>query len=160
MSFIPSAEQKKKDKDAAPSQTSQQAIPVTQDPGYCAELDGRTMDFTSLMDKQFVVGVHTGDRNKPKMLCSTMRGPYDFYEMIETVGYMYAKEQHHAKAFLIHKDPTKPVQFLDEGTIDYIEANWQDILTTGLLEEALLKDDSGEAIQAGMIEANDDKSAE
>jgi hypothetical protein len=155
MSFIPSAEQKKKDKLAAPSQTSQVATPVTQDPDYCAELDGRAMDFTSLMDKSFVVGVHTGDRNKPKMLCSTMRGPYDFYEMVEAAGYMYSKEQHHAKVFILHKDPTKPVPFLDEGTIDYIEANWQDILTTGLLEDALLGNDE-EVIPAGTIEANKD----
>lgn len=152
MSFIPSAEQKKKDKSVA-DPTAAQAVPVTQDPDYCAELDGRAMDFSKLQDKLFVVGVHTGDRNKPKMLCSTMRGPFDFYEMVEQVGYMYAKEQHHAKAFVLEKDPTKPVQFLDEGTIDYIEANWQDILTTGILEQELLGD-SDDVIQAGSIQAN------
>lgn len=156
MSFIPSAEQKKKDKQADPSQTQQQAVPVTQDPDYCAELDGRAMDFSSLMGRQFIVGVHTGDRNKCKLLASTIRGPYDFYEMVEAAGYMYAKEQHHAKVIILEKDATKPTTFLDEGTIDYIEANWQDILTTGLLEDALLKDDSEDTIQAGCIEANQD----
>ena len=153
MSFIPSAEQKKKDKQADPSQTSQQAVPVTQDPGYCAELDGRTMDFSSLMGKQFIVAVHTGDRNKCKLLASTIRGPYDFYEMVEAAGYMYAKEQHHAKVIVLERDATKPTTFLDEGTIDYIEANWQDILTTGLLEDALLLDDE-DTIQAGSIQAS------
>ena len=156
MSFVPSAEQKKQDKKAAKSTTQQAAVPVTQDPEYCAELDGRSMDFTSLLDKVFVVGVHTGDRNKPKLLASTMHGPYDFYEMVEAAGCMYAREQHHAKVFILDKDATKAARFLDEGTIDYIEANWQEIITTGLLEEALLKDDK-DTISAGVIESTDNE---
>lgn len=155
MSFFPSAEQKRKDKQADPSATSQQAVPLTQDPGYCAELDGRVMDFSAVQDKSFIVAVHTGDRNKAKLLASTIHGPYDFYEMVEQVGSMYATEQHHAKVFVLEKDVKKAPIFLDEGTIDYIEANWQDILTTGLLEEALLGDDE-DVIKAGSIEANED----
>lgn len=155
MSFFPSAEQKKKDKAADPSQVNQAAVPLTQDPDYCAELDGRTMDFSQIQDKQFIVAVHTGDRNKPKLLASTIHGPYDFYEMIEQVGSMYATEQHHAKVFVLEKDVKKAPIFLDEGTIDYIEANWQDILTTGLLEDALLGDDE-DIIPAGAIEAKDE----
>jgi hypothetical protein len=155
MSFFPDAEQKKKDKKADPSQTSQVATPFTQDPDYCAELDGRAMDFSSIQNKQFIVAVHTGDRNKAKLLASTIHGPYDFYEMVEAVGWMYAKEQHHAKVFTLEKDATKAPMFLDEGTIDYIEANWQDMLTTGLLEEALLGNGE-EVIPAGAIEASKD----
>lgn len=151
MSFFPGTDQKQKDKKADPSQTSQTAVPLTQDPDYCAELDGRTMDFSSIQDKQFIVAVHTGDRNKAKLLASTIHGPYDFYEMVEHAGSMYATEQHHAKVFILEKDPKKAPIFLDEGTIDYIEANWQDILTTGLLEDALLGDD--DVIPAGSIEA-------
>lgn len=153
MSFIPSAEQKKIDKKAAPSQTSQVAKPFTQEDDYCAELDGRAMDFSKIQNKLFIVAVHTGDRNKAKLLASTIRGPYDFFEMVEQVGYMYAKEQHHAKVFTLEKDATTPTIFLDEGTVDYIEANWQEMLTTGLLEEALLGDDE-EVIPAGTIEAS------
>ena len=155
MSFIPSADQKKADKQADPSQTSQQAVPLTQDPSYCAELDGRAMDFSAIQNKLFIVAVHTGDRNKAKLLSSTIRGPFDFYEMVEAAGYMYAKEQHHAKVIVLEKDPTKPTIFLDEGSIDYIEANWQDILTTGLLENALLGDDE-EIIPVGIVEATKD----
>jgi hypothetical protein len=151
MSFFPSADQKKLDKQADPSQTSQQATPFTQDPDYCAELDGRAMDFSKIQDKMFIVAVHTGDRNKAKLLASTIHGPYDFYEMVEAVGWMYAKEQHHAKVLTLGKDATKPPILLDEGTIDYIEANWQDMLTTGLLEQALLGEDE-EVIPAGTIE--------
>jgi hypothetical protein len=155
MSFIPSPEQKKKDKQAAPSQTDQQAKPFTQDADYCAELDGRAMDFTAIQNKQFIVAVHTGDRNKAKLLASTIHGPYDFYEMVEAVGWMYAKEQHHAKVFTLEKDATKAPIFLDEGSIDYIEANWQEMITTGLLEEALLGD-GDDAIPVGTIEASKD----
>jgi hypothetical protein len=151
MSFFPSADQKKKDKAADPSQTSQQAVPFTQDPDYCAELDGRAMDFSKIQNKMFVVAVHTGDRNKAKLLASTIHGPYDFYEMVEQVGSMYATEQHHAKVLTLDKDCKKAPILLDEGTIDYIEANWQDMLTTGLLEQALLGDDV-ESIPAGTIE--------
>jgi hypothetical protein len=155
MSFFPSAEQKKIDKKAAPSQTAQVAKPFTQEDDYCAELDGRAMDFSKIQNKVFIVAVHTGDRNKAKLLASTIRGPYDFFEMVEHVGSMYASEQHHAKVFTLEKDTKTPSMFLDEGTIDYIEANWQDILTTGLLEDALLGLNE-EVIPAGIIEASKD----
>lgn len=156
MSFIPDLKQKLKDKTAAPDGMNQQAVPLTQDPDYCAELDGRAMDFSSVQDKQFIVAVHTGDRNKPKLLASTIHGPYDFFEMVEQVGSMYATEQHHAKVFTLEKDCKKAPIFLDEGTIDYIEANWQEMLTTGLLEAALLGDDE-DVIPAGAIEAKEDE---
>lgn len=152
MSFIPSADVKAKDKkENKQSQTNQVATPVTQDPEYCAELDGRKMDFAYLQDKTFIVAVNTGDRNKPKLLASTIRGPFEFYEMVECVGAMYEREQHHAKVYVLEKSFEKGTMFLDEGTIDYIEANWQDIVATGILESAIAGDDE-EIIPAGTID--------
>lgn len=153
MSFIPSSEVKKQDKLNKKADTS--AAPtsgvVTQDPDYCAELDGRKMDFSNLVDKTFLVAVSTGDRNKPKLLASTMRGPFDFYEMVEAVGYMYKREQHHAKVFVLERSFEKGTFFLDEGTIDYMEANWEEIVSTGILEQELFGDDE-ETIPAGSFD--------
>ena len=149
MSFIPSSEVKANDKKNKKADTS--AAPtssvVTQDPDYCAELDGRKIDFGNLVEKTFLVAVNTGDRNKPKLLASTMRGPFDFYEMVEAVGSMYQREQHHAKVYVLERSFDKGIAFLDEGTVDYMEANWQDIVTTGILEQELFGDE--EVIPAG-----------
>ena len=44
--------------------------------------------------------------------------------MVEAVGAMWEREQHHAKVFLLTKSFEEAPAFLDEGTIDYLEANW------------------------------------
>lgn len=152
MSFIPSSEVKANDKKNKKADTS--AAPtssvVTQDPDYCAELDGRKIDFGPLVDKTFLVAVSTGDRNKPKLLASTMRGPFPFYEMCEAVGAMFEREQHHAKCYILERSFEKGIAFLDEGTIDYIEANWKEIVSTGILEQELFSDE--EVIPVGMFD--------
>jgi hypothetical protein len=151
MSFIPSSDVKANDKKNKKADTS--AAPtssiVTQDPDYCAELDGRKIDFGHLVDKTFLVAVSTGDRNKPKLLASTMRGPFEFFEMCEAVGSMYQNEQHHGKVYILEKSFDVGISFLDEGTIDYIEANWIEIVTTGILEQELFGDE--DVIPAGAI---------
>jgi len=152
MSFIPSGEVKANDKKNKKADTS--AAPtssiVTQQDDYCAELDGRKIDFGPLVEKTFLVAVNTGDRNKPKLLASTMRGPFEFYEMCEAVGSMFQNEQHHSKVFILEKSFDVGISFLDEGTIDYIEANWQDIVSTGILEQELFGDE--EVIPAGTFQ--------
>ena len=152
MSFIPSAEvkaQDKKDKKADTSAAPTTSV-VTQEDDYCAELDGRKIDFSGLLDGQFLVAVSQGDRNKPKLIASTMRGPFDFHEMCEAVGSMYQREQHHAKVYKLERSFEKGISFLDQGTIDYIEANWQDIVMTGILEQEFLMDE--EVIPAGSFD--------
>lgn len=152
MSFIPSGEVKRQDKEnKKKDQTKQVATPITQDDDYCAELDGRKMNFEKLKDKQFIVAVNTGPRNKPKLLASTMRGPFDFVEMVEQVGRMYQREQHHAKVYSLEKSFEEGIQFLDEGTIDYIEANWEDMLFEESFEQAVFGEDE-DVIEAGSIE--------
>lgn len=161
MSFIPSSEVKKQDKEnkKANPVASTGARPITQDEDYCAELDGRNMDFEKLRGHEYLVAVNTGPRNKPKLLASTMRGPFPFLEMIEIVGSMYQREQHHAKVYVLEKSFDKGIFFLDEGTIDYIEAYWEDIVVEESLEEALFGDED-DAIVAGTIgqEYNDESS--
>jgi hypothetical protein len=149
MSFIPSGEVKKQDKQDAKNKPSTSAKPITQDDDYCAELDGRKMDFEKLRGNEYLVAVSTGPRNKPKLLASTIRGPFAFAEMVEVVGSMYENEQHHAKVYLLEKSFDKSVFFLDEGTIDYIEANWQDILFEESFEAAVFDDE--DVITAGTI---------
>lgn len=153
MSFLPSAEVKKQDKKNKKADTSAKpcSCPVTQEDDYCAELDGRKIDFGHLVEKTFLVAVSTGDRNKPKLLASTMRGPFDFYEMCEAVGSMYEREQHHAKVYILEKSFEKGIGFLDCGTVDYIESAWKDIVCTGVLEQELFGEEEG-TIPAGTLE--------
>lgn len=151
MSFIPDSVQKKIDK-TKKDDTLTVAKPITQSEDFCAELVSGTMDFSKLQDKQFIVAVNTGQRNKPALLPSTMRGPFDFYEMVESVGCMWEREQHHAKVYVLTKDFTKSSSFLDEGTVDYIEANWENIVASGILEAAIM--DDGPTIPAGMISSD------
>ena len=149
MSFIPSGEVKRQDKEKAKGKADTSAKPITQEEDYCAELDGRKMDLEKLKGHQYLVAVSTGPRNKPKLLASTIRGPFGFSEMVEAVGSMYEREQHHAKVYKLEQSFDKPIFFLDEGTIDYIEAYWQDILIEEELEAAIFDDD--ETIEAGII---------
>jgi hypothetical protein len=68
---------------------------------------------------------------------------------------MWEREQHHAMVYVLTKDFDKSSSFLDEGTIDYIEAKWEDIVASGILEAALM--DDGPIIPAGLISADKDE---
>jgi hypothetical protein len=137
------------------------AKPITQSEDFVAELMEGAMDFSSIENEQFIVAVNTGNRNKQQLLASTIRGPFDFYEMVEAVGCMYEREAHHAKVYVLTKDFGKAPSFLDEGTIDYLEANWEDIVATGILEAALTdEDDTVPLIPAGLIVTNEEDNDE
>ena len=154
MSFIPDVLQKAKDKlNPKKDDSMTVAKPLTQSEDFCAELMEGTMDFSKIEGGTFLVAVNTGDRNKPPLLASTMRGPFEFFEMVEAVGCMWEREQHHAMVYVLTKDFNKSSSFLDEGTIDYIEANWEDMVATGILEAAIMQDD-GPVIPAGLIVAD------
>lgn len=158
MSFIPDSLQKAKDKlNPKKDDSMTVAKPLTQSEDFCAELMEGTMDFSSIEGAAFLVAVNTGDRNKPPLLASTMRGPFEFYEMVEAVGCMWEREQHHAMVYVLTKDFDKSSSFLDEGTIDYIEANWEDMVATGILEAALMQDDDAPVIPAGLIVADSEE---
>lgn len=106
------------------------------DDNFVAEFANMNLD--PLRDKTFFVAVNTGERDKCKLLSSTLRGPYEFLEMVEEVGFMWEQEQHHAKVVVATKDRTKPVQFLDMKTTDYIECHYTNIIAEGILEDAIM----------------------
>lgn len=128
-------------------QQQQQDLPVTQKDDFIAAIyNSKDMDMSKLTDKQFIVAVSTGDRNRAAMLPSTIRGPYSFYEMVEQVGVMWDKERHHPKVTILSKDFNEPVQFIDSGTIEFIEMHYKDLIMDGILLS-----DSSPSIEAGTL---------
>ncbi len=107
-------------------------LPVKTGEDFVAEFE--VMDLSELKDKTFIVAASQQDRNKVKVLSSTIHGPYTFEEMCEQVGIMWRQHNHHAKAIVLDKSPNNLVKFLDENTIDYIEANYEDIIVESMLD--------------------------
>lgn len=134
---------------AAPQAT--QNLPVKTGDDFIGELE--VMDLSELKGQIFMVGASTGDRSKPRYLCTTLRGPYSFEEMIEEVGVMWKEQQHHAKVILPTKKRNEPVKCLDENTVDYIEANYLDIITESMLE-GVFDDIKEYTCRAGIVEAD------
>ena len=91
------------------------------------------MDLSNLVGKIFSVAVSQSERDDHAFLCSTLRGPMDFFEMVEDVGTMWAKKSLHAHVLIMEKDRDKPQEWLDENTIDYIEAHYVDICLEGVI---------------------------
>ena len=108
-------------------------LPVNKDKDFVGEFEKMNMD--ELKGGTFLVAINRGDREKGRFMSSTIRGPYDYFEMIEEVGYMWMEEQHHAKVIYVNQDREKPNKFLDENTTDYIESCWQDLAAEILLED-------------------------
>ena len=114
------------------SQTADLNLPVKTGDDFVGELE--TMDITELKGKSYLVAVNAGDRNDVKFVCSTIRGPFTFEEMCESVGMMWKEHQHHAKVIVLQKDMMAKPVYLDQNTVDYLEANFQDIITESMLE--------------------------
>lgn len=106
-------------------------LPVKTGEDFVAEFE--TMDLGDLKGRQYIVAVNQGDRSGPKYVCSSVRGPYSFEEMCEAVGVMWRSHQHHAKVVILEKEYDKQAKFLDENTVDYIEAHYEDIVTESML---------------------------
>jgi hypothetical protein len=111
-----------------------------------------SMDLSELKDKTFLVSVSTGDRSKSTYLCTQIRGPFTFSEMCQEVGEMYTTQQHHAKVIIAEKDRKKPIQILDEFTVDYIEAHYVNIIT----EIELFAEPAPYTCRANIKEGSDD----
>jgi hypothetical protein len=124
-----------------------------QENNFIAELE--TMDLSAIKDRQFLVAVSTGDRNKSKFLSTTAHGPYDFTEMCEEVGLMWKDLQHHAKVVVLEKDRNKAITTLDENTVDYIECHYADIIAEAMLDGVF---DEGKEFTccAGVVAATDE----
>lgn len=130
------------------SQPANMNLPVKSGDDFVGELE--TMDLSELKDKQYLVAVNQGERTGVKFVCSTIRGPYSFEEMCETVGTMWKEHQHHAKAIVLQKDISAKPVYLDENTIDYIEAHFQDIITESMLE-GVFDEDKDYTCRAGVV---------
>lgn len=124
-------------------------LPVKQGDDFVGELE--TMDLTELKGKEYFVGISTGDRSKPKYICTSMRGPFSFEEMCEGVGVMWQEHQHHAKVIVASKDFAAKAVYLDENTVDYIEAHFQDIITEAMLD-GVFDDIKDFTCRAGLVE--------
>ena len=107
-------------------------LPVKTGEDFIAEFE--VMNLEPLKNKTFMVAVSRESRSKGKYICTTAHGPYDFYEMCEEVGTMWREHQHHPKVYVLQKDRAARAQYLDENTTDYVEANYLDLITEGLLE--------------------------
>lgn len=106
-------------------------LPVKKGDDFIGEFE--TMNLSELKDKMFMVAVNQGDPEGVKFVCSTIRGPYTFEEMCESLGRMWREHQHHGKAIVCQKDPSAAPKYLDGNTVDYIEAHFEDIITESML---------------------------
>lgn len=118
------------------------------------------MDLTELFDKQFMVAISEGDRNKHMFMPSSLCGPFDFFEMVETVANVWIDKQLHAKAIITKKKFGNRPKVLNENTIDYIEAKHQDILMEGLITGDIVKDYTCKAGFTTDLEPQDDNKKE
>lgn len=95
--------------------------------------EAEIMDLSPVKDDTYMVAIGTGSPDEVKYLCSSLRGPYNFTEMVQEVGEMWVNHQHHAKVLIANKDSTKELLMLDQNTVDYIECHYTDIITEEML---------------------------
>lgn len=110
------------------------------------------MDLSEIKDKIFMVAIASGDPSKCKYIQESIHGPFGFYEMVEQVDNMWKEYLHHAKVIVTSKDMHKPPEFLDECTIDYLEAKASEIIVEGMIGgDCLVKDYT---CKAGIFQAD------
>ena len=112
-------------------------LPVGDPEKFTGELE--EMDLSELQGKVYGVAINSGAQDGTKFICSSLCAPLDFYEMLETVGQCWEKEQIHAKVFTLKKQFGERMKYLDACTVDYIEARYMDIIADGLLSGALME---------------------
>lgn len=132
-------------------------LPVGNPETFLGEIED--MDLSELHGLMFGVAVGIGPRDGIKFACGSLLAPLDFYEMVELVAACYQSNQQHAKAFILNKDINKKTKYLDECTIDYIEARAMDIIADGLLSGDLSKTTEF-TCRAGFFEEPSDEAAE
>ena len=105
------------------------------------------MDISSLKGKNFIVGISSGDRDKVGIVSSTIRGPYNFLEMIDAVSHMWISRMDHAKVIVLEKEVKTNTKWLDAKTVDYLIEKGADIA----LEEIFLSDEKEYTCEAGIV---------
>jgi len=104
----------------------------TADDSFLGEVD--TIDFSPIRGKQFLIAINSGDRQQAGLIPESIKGPLSFCEMVEEAGRMWQDDSHHAKVLILNgKDFA---DWLDEPTIDAIEARHVDILFQEAFHEA------------------------
>lgn len=116
--------------------------------------DFERMDLSPLFEKNFMVAVNTEDRNSPPGLCSTLRGPYKFIDMVQQVANMWNKEVHHAMVYVCHTNNKQMTPFLDSGTVEYLEAHADSIIFDHTIGREILGDEF--TCVAGIIARSED----
>lgn len=85
------------------------------------------MNLSALYDKTFAVAVATGDPSGQMYLPTTLRGPFNFDDMVNEVMSIW-RELDNAKVILLEKDRSKRFITLDPVTVEYIQMRGEDIL--------------------------------
>lgn len=110
------------------------------------------MDLNELKNGLFMVAISHGNPDQCKYIPETISGPFGFCEMVERVRDMWIDKQLHAKVILPNRDG-KPPRFLDECTVDYIEAKGVDIIMQyTMLDEGQHMTDEDFTCRAGVFE--------
>jgi hypothetical protein len=113
-------------------------LPVGDPATFIGEIE--EMDLSALKDKTFMVAVSTGKRESAIFLSQTIRGPFTFVEMVQEVSNILTEQQLHAHVIIPQKDRDEPNEFLDECTIDFIEARAEDLITAAWLDGLMSTD--------------------
>ena len=113
-----------------------------------------TLDMSELKDKAFLVAVNSGTRGEGKFICETSHGPYSFVEMCQEVGNMWKQYLHHSHVVVLSKDPTEMTKFLDEPTVDYIEARYVDLIMDSFMDGTISQEYD---YKAGIITASEEE---
>ena len=116
------------------------------------------MDLTELKDKQFMVAINSGKRESHLFIQSTIRGPYDFTEMVAEASRVWKEEQIHPTVIITEKDRNTQLKWLDECTIDFIEARSEEILVAEWLDGTF--DEKTYTCKAGILEADNEQATE
>jgi hypothetical protein len=114
------------------------------------------MNLSKIKSKTFAVAISTGERDRVSYLPSTMRGPFDYQEMVEYVADLWRARMDVAKVIILSKSIKDKIEWLDAKTVDYIIEKSGDIL----MDEIFFSEDTAAyTCEAGIVvESEEDKS--
>jgi hypothetical protein len=112
------------------------------------------IDLSEIKHLTFGVAPSIGPRDGVLFECKNLLAPLSFYEMVETAAMMHKNHGTHAKVFILNKDSSKKMKFLDEQIVDFIEARYEDIITESILEPDANKEYD---MKASFFEAPDEE---
>ena len=102
-------------------------LPTGDPENFIGELEN--MDLSELHENTFLVAVEGGKGIMP----STVSGPFNFLDMVDVVGDTFSKTGLNCVVFESKTDPFAKAQTLDTCTIDFIQANYENIIMDSFL---------------------------